>query len=124
MKTIIVDFDGVIHSYMSPWVDAAKIPDPPVRGAISWLQNLTAHYSVVIWSSRNAQPGGINAMLAYLKQHGLPQRCLDVLLFPSEKPPAHLIVDDRAYQFNGPGTFPSISYINSFKPWNKRSIVV
>ncbi len=29
--TVAVDFDGVLHAYISPWVNAHTIPDPPVR---------------------------------------------------------------------------------------------
>ena len=35
---ICVDFDGVIHSYKSGWRGVAVIPDPPVPGAIEWLE--------------------------------------------------------------------------------------
>jgi len=42
MKPILcVDFDGVIHSYTSKWVDEATIPDPPVPGALRWLWKAT-----------------------------------------------------------------------------------
>ena len=38
MKTILLDFDGVIHSYTSGWKGAGVIPDPPVPGAIDFLR--------------------------------------------------------------------------------------
>lgn len=38
--------------------------------------------------------------------------------FPSEKPPAHLTIDDRAMQFTG--KWPSLDEVAMFKPWNKR----
>lgn len=31
-KTVIFDFDGVIHSYTSGWRGENIIPDPPVSG--------------------------------------------------------------------------------------------
>ena len=40
------------------------------------------------------------------------------LKFPNRKPPAHLLIDDRAICFNG--TWPLIKDIKSFKPWYKR----
>ena len=42
--------------------------------------------------------------------------------FPVKKPAATLTIDDRAYRFDGPGTFPTIDGILTFKPWNKRGI--
>jgi hypothetical protein len=47
------DFDGVIHSYTSPWIDEATIPDPPVPGALRWLWKATEWFDVQIYSSRS-----------------------------------------------------------------------
>lgn len=43
--------------------------------------------------------------------------------WPRLKPSAQLYIDDRAYRFDGPDTFPSAAAISAFKPWNKRSPV-
>lgn len=42
---------------------------------------------------------------------------MDDIDFPSEKPPAHLTIDDRAMQFTG--KWPSLQDVADFKPWNK-----
>lgn len=51
--TLCVDFDGVVHSYTSPWKGAAVISDPPVPGAIEWLLACLDYFEVVIYSSRS-----------------------------------------------------------------------
>lgn len=37
VPTLVVDFDGVLHAYESPWTSPWTIPDAPVEGAIEWL---------------------------------------------------------------------------------------
>ena len=49
-RTIAVDFDGVIHSYTSPF-DRMTL-DPPIEGAIPWLEEMVGEFHVVIHSSR------------------------------------------------------------------------
>ena len=50
--TVCVDFDGVLHSYTTPWINAHTIPDPPVQGAIAWLATMLEKFDVVIFSTR------------------------------------------------------------------------
>jgi hypothetical protein len=132
-KIICLDFDGVIHSDGSGWKGARNIPDPPVRGAISWIEefimeNCTApesvccmapegEYELQIFSSRSRYWFARRAMKKWLVKHGLDSRFLEVIKFPTAKPPALLTIDDRAVQFDG--IFPSHSFIKDFKPWNK-----
>jgi hypothetical protein len=126
--TIIVDFDGVIHSYTSGWHSrgggASVVSDPPVPGAMDFLSTAVDHYTVAILSSRSHQEGGIKAMQAYIwyclveelgRERG--DKVFEQLQFPLEKPPATLTIDDRAFCFKG--TFPTMEEIESFKPWNK-----
>lgn len=129
---ICVGFDGVIHSYRTGWKGIDVIPDPPVEGAIEWLQQFlpepdafgpTALYTgpiVQIYSSRSRCRRGRNAMKAYLIKHGLPAQYITdgLLKFPSKKPPAYLTIDDRAMTFQG--IFPSKEQMMSFKPWNRK----
>lgn len=45
-------------------------------------------------------------------------KLVDLISFPTQKPPAFLQIDDRAITFTG--KFPNIDEIKQFKPWNKR----
>ena len=113
-ETVIFDFDGVIHSYKSGWKGATVIPDAPVKGIKEALWGIRKHYRVVVVSSRCYHPGGIEAIRAWLDQHGITVD--DVT---GEKPAAVVTVDDRAICFDGkPDTL--LEKIRDFKPWNKR----
>lgn len=115
--TIAVDFDGVLHSYTSPWVDAETIPDPPVSGAIDWLNDITHDLDVVIFTTRGKTEAGRLAVRSWLEDRGYNGPRLTVT---AEKPPALAYLDDRAYRFEGPGTFPSAEQVHRAKPWNKK----
>jgi hypothetical protein len=67
--TVCVDFDGVIHSYTSPWTKARHIPDPPVKGALQFLVETLKSFDVAIFSTRNFQFGGRRAMRKWLIKH-------------------------------------------------------
>lgn len=124
--TIAVDFDGVIHSYQTPWVATHIIPDPPVEGAIEWLWETIQKLDVVIFSTRCRSWRGRWAMRKWLKKHaqGLYYEDasggigLESVRFSYEKPPALVYLDDRAMRFAG--TFPTVQQIHGAKPWNKK----
>lgn len=63
---LVLDFDGVIHSYTSGWKGAAVIPDPIVPGFFQFLLDAQQHFDVHVLSSRSHQEGGIPAMMEYL----------------------------------------------------------
>jgi hypothetical protein len=111
--TVAVDFDGVLHSYTSPWVNAHTIPDRPVPGALLWLHSTLQKFDVVIYSTRCRTWRGRRAVRAWLRDRGLE----DVRL-SYEKPAALVYIDARAWRFEG--TFPTADQIHRAKPWNKR----
>jgi hypothetical protein len=123
MKPILcVDFDGVIHSYTSPWVDETTIPDPPVPGALQWLMEAAKVFEVMIYSSRSKTQAGRDAM-----ENWLTEQCMDAdmddepeITFAHEKPAAFLTIDDRAIQFDGDWSKLDPEALRAFKPWNKR----
>jgi hypothetical protein len=116
-KILLLDFDGVIHSYSSGWKGATEIPDPPVEGAFEFIEEAVKHFKVCILSARSKEPGGIEAMKKWFFEYKLPIP-LSWLEFPTEKPNIHFSIDDRGYQFRG--SFPSIKEIKDFKPWWKK----
>lgn len=68
-KTILIDFDGVIHSYTSGWQGLTKIPDPPVDGALKFLVELYDQgYQPCIYSSRSKSWFGRRAMKKWLER--------------------------------------------------------
>jgi hypothetical protein len=121
---LCLDFDGVIHSYKSGWKGARNIPDPPVSGALTFMEDaLMAGWDVVIHSSRARYFGGITAMRNWLRTHaGNSWDTIGVALadvrFTRWKPSAVVTIDDRALTFTG--TFPALAEIKAFKPWNKK----
>ncbi|NIN68857.1 MAG: hypothetical protein GTO63_30060 [Anaerolineae bacterium] len=121
-KIVAVDFDGVLHDYSSGWRGVDVIPDGEVPGAIGWLRKLIEDPEILvkIFSTRNHQPGAIGAMQNWLLDHGLPSDQTIELDFPLTKPPAHVLIDDRAMTFNG--TFPRLDQIKNFQPWHKRGV--
>jgi hypothetical protein len=66
---LVLDFDGVIHSYSSGWKGASIIPDAPVPGSIDFILSALKKYEVAILSSRSHQWGGKRAMKRWLKHH-------------------------------------------------------
>lgn len=121
--TLLVDFDGVLHSYKSGWKGAANIPDPPVSGAIEWLLRMMTRYEVAIYSSRSKEEAGLNAMKEALTKWarddgmmaGTAAAFVSALVFPTQKPAAWLTIDDRCICFNG--TFPTLEEVDQFQPW-------
>lgn len=118
-KIICIDFDGVLHSYKSGWKGPDEIPDPPVPGAIDWLDGICDSDMIpAIYSARSQHESGRSAMRAWLFKNGLPLKQLDKVKFPIKKPSAWLTIDDRAICFTG--EFPTIKEIEDFKPWYYR----
>lgn len=126
IKSIAIDFDGVINSYISGWKGADNIPDPPIEGVLKFIDDIikTDRYKVEIFSTRNHQSNAINAMKKWLIKYftiyygneGKAIETVSSILFPINKPKAHIYIDDRAFPFKG--KFPSIDYIDNFEPWS------
>ena len=116
-RTVVFDFDGVIHSYTSGWQGEDAIPDPPVPGIREALKEIhDAGYEVVVVSTRCATIKGHRAIEAWLYDNGLREYIDKVC---KEKPPAVAYIDDRAICFDGhPETL--LKKIQNFQPWYKK----
>ena len=114
-KTVVFDFDGVIHSYTSGWQGIDVIPDEPVQGIKEALEEIhNAGYEIVIVSTRCSTTLGRLAVKNWLNEYDLTQYIDGVC---KEKPPAIVYIDDRAICFDGkPETL--LNKIDEFKPWN------
>ena len=124
-QILCLDFDGVLHSYESGWKGADVIPDPPVVGAMEFLRDATEYFDLWIFSSRSNEPGGIDAMQTWLKEHLIEMFGVEAahslaaqIKLATHKPAAFLTIDDRSIQFNG--LWPKPCDLLAFKPWNKR----
>lgn len=114
-KTVVFDFDGVIHSYTSGWQGNENIPDPPVNGIKETIETLRKNnYSVIVVSTRCRTPSGTDAIKQYLQKYSI---IVDGV--QKEKPPATCYVDDRAICFTG-DTSNLVNQITSFKSWTQK----
>ena len=114
MKTVVFDFDGVIHSYTSGWQGMDVANDPPVTGIREAITEVKkAGYKVVVVSSRCSTPLGLETVKDYLDEHGI-----SVHEVVAHKPPAVVYIDDRAICFDG-NAKSLINKIQKFKPWYK-----
>ncbi|GGO63098.1 hypothetical protein [Nonomuraea cavernae] len=106
IKTLGVDFDGVIHRYSKGWFDGT-IYDEPMPGAFNGLRLLMQRYAMFIHTARSARQ-----VAEWLAKHGF-ETCVedeihapmkfwtdrDRLLVTNRKLPATAYLDDRAVKF-------------------------
>jgi hypothetical protein len=127
MKTLAVDFDGVIHKYRNGWADGS-IYDEPFEGAEEFLREKlsSGEWAVFIHSTRNPRqirnwlikkmPNTFGAMAVDCGQLWCGQDGFEVKIIPfwtkfwnrndaigisRRKLPAIAYIDDRAIRFNG-----------------------
>lgn len=112
-RTIALDFDGVIHSYVSGWT--GPIPtDPPVPGARDAIATIRAlGYRVVVFSCRAEPEEGMTGIRGWLAIHDI-----HVDEITHEKPHAMLYFDDRAVRFEGDWNAVVDACRDVPRPWN------
>jgi hypothetical protein len=128
MKTIAIDFDGVIHQYSKGYADGT-IYDPLVPGAKEFL--IKSHekgHPIFIMSTRN--PVQIYAWIQPL----IPELTFGILVNPgtffnnkkligitNKKLAAHIYIDDRGYTFKG--YFPDVDKFETYQEREKRRVI-
>ncbi len=121
MKTIAVDFDGVIHGYSRGWQDGS-IYDPPVPGVQQALDRLQrAGFKVVIYTTRASdrvidgrfEESQLEAVESYLRLHRIPYD----EVFTGEKPIYLALIDDRAVRFDPRPPWWK-TWFGLFSPWS------
>ena len=133
MKTVAIDFDGVIHDYEGGWQGYDVISGKPVPGVIEDILRLrAAGYTVVVMTSRALDPFGASVVREWLEAHGLsvgrggldPRESwdsFDIFEITARKAVAMCYIDDRGVTFR-PG-MDLVDTVRNFTPWmNDRPI--
>ena len=116
-KTVAIDFDGVIHKYLTPIGadEQRQVHDPPVYQAKEFVEQcLENNFNVVFFTARHVSEGGLDAVRDWLAEWGFPK-----LPVTGRKPIAVLYIDDRGFQFTG-ANWPTMEYLTNFQPWNRK----
>lgn len=125
MKTIAIDFDGVIHGYSRGWVDGS-IYDPPVAGAFDAIRMfrrlgypcfvftarlyLTAVWEWLDWHAPELYPQIMGADRVFWDR-------VDLLGITNRKLPADIYIDDRGLRFTDwpSATVNALVHVGAFK---------
>jgi hypothetical protein len=102
LRTIAVDFDGVIHDDYLGFHDGSCYGDP-IEGSLENVRSLALRFRVVVFSAkaRSDRPlyngvTGSDLIWGWLRQHGFESSVSEVT---SEKPRAVLYIDDNGHRF-------------------------
>lgn len=110
-KSIVFDFDGVIHKYSKGWQDGS-IYDEPVKGIKNVINELHKDYDIYVVTTRARELSGEYAVRNYLDKHGIEYDAVT-----SIKVPAMVYVDDRGLNFNPDDIDTLVKRIRNFQPW-------
>lgn len=114
-KTIVFDFDGVIHKYSKGWQDGS-IYDEPVEGIKEAINELHKTYDITVVSTRCRELSGQIAVQRWLDDHHIEVDCVT-----SIKVPALVYVDDRGLTFDPANVKDLVYQIKSFQTWQDKS---
>src|SRR5262245_18560903 len=117
-----LDFDGVIHSYISGWKGITVITDPPVPGVFVWIRKAYLVFDIHVYSSRSYSPECRIAMFKSMLDND--EAAGQIVFFTKEKPHTFISIDDRCKRFDGDWFDPSFDpqELLKFVPWYKGGI--
>lgn len=108
----------MLNSYVTPFEAPGILPDPPVPGAIEWLNEIATHFDVAIHTTRAQSPHDRHQIWNWLTLHGADIGLQHAAVVTNQKLPSLVYIDDRAYRFEG-DNFPTRDQIYRLKPWYK-----
>lgn len=118
-----IDFDGVIYPG-GAFKNILSFDQAPRPGVITWLENVSTHFEILVWTSRLCQedhPHYENnqamsdafefCLKGWLLEHGMPAHILKsrVQVIPPGvgKPSCDVYIDDHGYRYEG-GSYPTV----------------
>ena len=98
MKTIAIDFDGVIHKYSKGWEDG-EIYDKPMEGVLEALRILYLKgYGITVFTTRE-DLADVKSWIRKQYNREYPNSEMIELNVTNYKPKAIAYIDDRAIRF-------------------------
>lgn len=102
VRTIAIDFDGVLHNAHSGWGDGTCYGNP-LPGAIDGIKRISANFDIIIYTAkaRSDRPlvdgkSGVELVEEWLQKYDILHCIRDIT---AEKPRADLYIDDNAHFF-------------------------
>jgi hypothetical protein len=115
VRTVCIDFDGVLYDYKGwhepPW----DLTEGPVEGAVEFCHEAVMFFKIVICSARFQYPGVMESAREWLEKYAFP----DGIELSYIKPLAFIYIDDRGWTFNG--IFPTIQELQTFVTYQERA---
>lgn len=106
LKTICVDFDGVIVSHDT---HHHKFEDrEPRDGALTFIKKLSDNYNVIIFTTEE-----VNILYPWFKKYNLLDYIINIT---RSKPRCDIYLDDKSLYFDG-NFDEALEDIKSFKPY-------
>lgn len=121
MKTVCIDFDGVIHDYSKGW-QGVDVFDKPIEGAAKGTMFLKSKgWTIIIFTTRNDTP----ALREFLDNNHIHY---DYINYNPNQPKgsekgkliADVYLDDRGVRFNGDWA-TAVNQIINFVPWQSEN---